>query len=149
VLVDPERLLAYGVALDEVLEAAAASNRNVSGGIYRSGGGEVLIRGIGRARGLDEIGLTVVAVRDGVPVLIEDLAEVRIGPRVRFGTASVNAEPASSSPFRSSRSPTRWSSRSRIEAELDASKLHSPRASPSSGTSSGRPTSSRSRWTTW
>ena len=94
VLVDPERLLAYGVGLDEVLEAAAESNRNVSGGIYRAGGGEVLIRGIGRARDLEEIGLTVVAVRNGVPVLIEDLAEVRIGPRVRYGTASVNAEPA-------------------------------------------------------
>ena len=94
VLVDPERLLAYRVGLDEVLAAAAQSNRNVSGGIYRSGGGEILIRGLGRARGPEEIGLTVVTTRDGVPVLIEDLAEVRIGPKVRFGTASVNAEPA-------------------------------------------------------
>ena len=94
VVVDPERLLAYGVALDEVLDAAAESNRNVSGGIYRAGGGEVLIRGIGRARDLEDIGLTVVAVRDRVPVLIEDIADVRIGPRVRYGTASVNAEPA-------------------------------------------------------
>ena len=64
------------------------------GGIYRSGGGEILIRGLGRARDPEEIGLTVVTTRDGVPVLIEDLAEVRIGPKVRFGTASVNAEPA-------------------------------------------------------
>ena len=94
VLVDPEQLRAYGVGLDEVLDAAAASNLNASGGIYRSGGGEVLIRGIGRARNPEEIGLTVVAVRNGVPVLIDDLAEVRIGAKVRFGTASVNAEPA-------------------------------------------------------
>ena len=94
VLLDPERLLAYGVGLDEVLAAAEQSNRNVSGGIYRSGGGEVLIRGLGRARDAEEIGLTVVTTRGGVPVLIEDLAEVRIGPKVRFGTASVNAEPA-------------------------------------------------------
>ena len=94
VLVDPEQLRAYGVGLDEVLSAAAASNLNASGGIYRSGGGEVLIRGIGRARNPEEIGLTVVATRNGVPVLIDDLAEVRIGPKVRFGTASVNAEPA-------------------------------------------------------
>ena len=94
VLVDPERLLAYRVGLDEVLAAAAESNRNVSGGLYRSGGGEVLIRGIGRVRDIEEIGLTVVTARDGVPVLVDDLAEVRIGPRVRFGTASVNAQPA-------------------------------------------------------
>lgn len=94
ILVHPERLLAYRVGLDEVLAAAAESNRNVSGGIYRSGGREVLIRGLGRARDLGEIGLTVVAVRNGVPILVDDLAEVRIGPKVRFGTASVNAEPA-------------------------------------------------------
>ena len=94
VLVDPARLLAYRIGLDEVLAAAAESNANVSGGIYRSGGQEILIRGLGRARHPDEIGLTVVAVRNGVPVLIRDLAEVRIGPKVRFGTASVNAEPA-------------------------------------------------------
>ena len=94
VLVDPERLLTYRVGLDEVLAAATESNRNVSGGLYRSGGGEILIRGLGRVHDIEEIGLTVVATRAGVPVLIEDLAEVRIGPRVRFGTASVNAEPA-------------------------------------------------------
>ncbi len=119
VLVDPERLLAYGVALDEVLHAAAESNRNVSGGIYRAGGGEVLIRGIGRARDLEEIGLTVVAVRNGVPVLIEDLAEVRIGAKVRYGTASVNAEPAvilsiQKQPLANTLELTR-----RIDAELD------------------------------
>ena len=94
VLVDPKRLLAYRIGLDEVLAAAAESNANVSGGIYRSGGREILIRGLGRARHPEEIGLTVVAVRSGVPVLISDVAEVRIGPKVRFGTASVNAEPA-------------------------------------------------------
>ena len=94
VLVDPNRLLAYRIGLDEVLAAAAESNANVSGGIYRSGGREILIRGLGRARRPEEIGLTVVAVRSGVPVLINDIAEVRIGPKVRFGTASVNAEPA-------------------------------------------------------
>ena len=94
VLIDPERLLAYGVALDEVLAAAAESNRNVSGGLYRSGGAEILIRGLGRVRDIEEIGLTVVTTRAGVPVLIDDLAEVRIGSRVRFGTAAVNAEAA-------------------------------------------------------
>ena len=119
VVVDPERLLAYGVALDEVLEAAAASNRNVSGGIYRSGGGEVLIRGIGRARNLEEIGLTVVAVRDGVPVLIEDLAEVRIGPRVRFGTASVHAEPAVILSIQKQPLANTLELTQRIDAELD------------------------------
>ena len=119
VLVDPERLLAYGVGLDEVLAAAEESNRNVSGGIYRSGGGEILIRGLGRARDPEEIGLTVVATREGVPVLIEDLAEVRIGPKVRFGTASVNAEPAVILSIQKQPGANTLDLTTRIDAELD------------------------------
>ncbi|MDX1577461.1 MAG: efflux RND transporter permease subunit [Gemmatimonadota bacterium] len=94
VRVEPELLRAHAVGLEDVLEAAAGSNRNASGGVVRSDGREVLIRGLGRARDLGDIGLTVVAVRDGVPVLLEDLAEVTLGAKLRFGTASVNAEPA-------------------------------------------------------
>ena len=119
VLVDPERLLAYGVGLDEVLRAAEESNRNVSGGIYRSGGGEILIRGLGRARDPEEIGLTVVATREGIPVLIEDLAEVRIGPKVRFGTASVNAEPAVILSIQKQPGANTLELTSRIDTELD------------------------------
>ena len=119
VLVDPERLLAYGVGLDEVLAAAEQSNRNVSGGIYRSGGGEILIRGLGRARNPEDIGLTVVATREGVPVLIEDLAEVRIGPKVRFGTASVNADPAVILSIQKQPAANTLELTRRIDAELD------------------------------
>ena len=119
VLVDPERLLAFRVGLDEVLAATAASNQNVSGGIYRSGGGEVLIRGLGRARNLEEIGLTVVATRESVPVLIDDLAEVRIGPKVRFGTASVNAEPAVILSIQKQPGANTLELTRRIDAELD------------------------------
>ena len=102
-----------------MLAAAEESNRNVSGGIYRSGGGEILIRGLGRARDPEEIGLTVVATRDGIPVLIEDLAEVRIGPRVRFGTASVNAEPAVILSIQKQPGANTLDLTTRIDAELD------------------------------
>jgi len=94
VLVRPEMLRAYGLSLETVVEAAAESNRNASGGVYRSGGQEVLSRGLGRARSVEDIGRTVVASRGGIPVLLQDVAEVRIGPKYRFGAASVNAEPA-------------------------------------------------------
>ena len=119
VLIHPERLLAYGVGLDQALEAAAASNRNASGGVYRSGGREILIRGIGRVRDLEEIGLAVVAVRDGVPVLLEDLAEVRVGPAVRLGTASVNAEPAVILSIQKQPDANTLELTERIDAELD------------------------------
>ncbi len=126
VLVDPGRMRAYRIALDEILAAAAASNRNVSGGVYRSGGREVLIRGLGRARGLEEIGLTVVAVRDGVPVLIEDVAEVRIGPKIRFGTAAVNAEPAVILSIQKQPGANTLELTERVDAELDAIEAELP-----------------------
>ena len=102
-----------------MLAAAAGSNRNVSGGIYHSGGSEILIRGLARARDPEEIGLTVVAVREGIPILIDDLAEVRIGSKVRFGTASVNAEPAVILSIQKQPGANTLELTKRIDAELD------------------------------
>ncbi|HUP01770.1 MAG TPA: efflux RND transporter permease subunit [Gemmatimonadota bacterium] len=94
VQVDPAALEAYDVGLDEVLEAAAGSSAVASGGVYYEGGREVLIRAVGRARRADEIARTVVATREGSPVLLADVARVEEGAAPRFGTASVDAEPA-------------------------------------------------------
>jgi CzcA family heavy metal efflux pump len=94
VLVDPAALRGYGVSLGEVLAAAAASNLNAAGGVYQESGREVLIRGIGRARDVDDIARTVLATRGGIPVLLGDVADVRVGPQPRYGTASVDADPA-------------------------------------------------------
>jgi copper/silver efflux system protein len=94
VLVDPARLAAYQVTLQEVLAAAAGSSINASGGVFMEGGQEYLIRGTGRVHTLDDIGATVVALRGGTPVLIRDVAEVGIGPGVAIGRGSANASPA-------------------------------------------------------
>ena len=94
VLVHPDRLGIYKVGLNEVLEAAERSNATASGGIYLDSGQEILIRGLGRVHSLEDIEKTVVGLPDGVPVRIGDVADVEIGPKPRFGTASVNAEPA-------------------------------------------------------
>jgi CzcA family heavy metal efflux pump len=119
VLVDPERMRAYGVTLDDVLVAAEGSNKNASGGVYREGGQEVLIRGLGRASDLEGIGLTVVETRDGTPILLRDIAEVRIGPKIRFGTASVNAEPAVILSIQKQPGANTLELTERIDAELD------------------------------
>ncbi len=91
VLADPARMRAAGVTLQEVVRAAAGSNRNAAGGIYRDRGQEVVIRGIGRVGSVDEIGQTVVAVHDGVPVLVGQVADVAIGAAPKVGDGSVNA----------------------------------------------------------
>ncbi len=94
VLVDPDRLAGYAVTLEEVIEAAAGSNVNASGGVFMDGGQEYLIRGTGRVGSVQDIGSTVVAVRDGTPILIQDVAGVGIGPGVAIGKGSASARPA-------------------------------------------------------
>ncbi|UCD25844.1 MAG: efflux RND transporter permease subunit, partial [Gemmatimonadota bacterium] len=79
---------------EDVLRAAQDANAVASGGVYQVSGQEILIRGLGRVRQLEDIAKTVVLTRDGSPIVLGDVAEVRIGPKPRFGAASVNAEPA-------------------------------------------------------
>jgi len=93
VLADPARMLSAGIALDEVVRAARGSNANASGGVYMDKGQEYVIRGIGRAQSVDDIANTVVAVRGGVPVLLSQVADVRVGTAPRFGDGSVDAAP--------------------------------------------------------
>ncbi|GMU90521.1 MAG: multidrug transporter AcrB [Chlorobiota bacterium] len=94
ILVSPEKLASYGISLKEVMKAAEGLNENSSGGTYFNSGSEYLIRGLGRVEDLEDIKKSVVAVRDGAPVLFEDLADVTIGVRDKIGIGSKNAKPA-------------------------------------------------------
>ncbi len=92
--VDPRKLSSYAVSLDQVLDAARGSNENFSAGVMKSGGQDYLIRGIGRVRSIADIERATVATRRGIPVLIRDVAAVRIGPAFRIGDSSVDAKPS-------------------------------------------------------
>ncbi|MGM0574912.1 MAG: efflux RND transporter permease subunit [Myxococcota bacterium] len=94
VVVSPERLSAYGIALDTVADALREANENVSAGFYRENGREYLIYGLGRVERVEDIGETVLEVRDGEPITVSDVAEVRIGPALKRGEGSFNGDPA-------------------------------------------------------
>ena len=94
VLPDLARMRAARVTLADVLRAAEGSNANASGGVYMDRGQEYVIRGLGRVQSVDDIGMSVVAARDGVPIVLNQVADVRIGAAPRFGEGSVNAKPA-------------------------------------------------------
>ena len=94
VIVSPTKLTTYGVSLNQVEEALRQSNRNTSAGFRVAGGQEYLIQGIGRVSSTDEIGETVVSSRNTRPILIRDLAEVRIGEAIKRGEGSHNGKPA-------------------------------------------------------
>ena len=87
----PNRLLAYGITLDEVMDAIGASNNDVGGRVIEFNGTEYMIRGRGYVQRIAD--LEKVAVRaseKGVPVLLRDLGRVQLGPDMRRGTAELN-----------------------------------------------------------
>ena len=94
VSLDPLRMAAYQVSVDEVIEAVSRTNHNVSAGFYVDGGQEVLIHGEGRITTEDDIGETLVVLRDGLPILVRQLGEVKTGPAPTRGTAGYNGREA-------------------------------------------------------
>ncbi|MBU2491189.1 MAG: CusA/CzcA family heavy metal efflux RND transporter [Bacteroidetes bacterium] len=94
IMISPEKLHAYNLSINEILKAAEESNENSSGGSYMDSGSEYLIRGIGRVNTIEDIKNSVVATRNGVPIFMKDVAEVKIGPAIKIGDGSSNAKPA-------------------------------------------------------
>ncbi len=86
----PDRLLAYGLTLRDVIDALARNNSNVGAGYIERAGEQYLIRIPGQIANLAEIGALVVAQRDGQPVRIRDVAAVLIGEELRTGAATEN-----------------------------------------------------------
>ena len=126
VLVHPDRLRSYGVTLSDVLRAAESSNAIASGGVYLESGQEILIRGLGRVQQLADIEKTVVRLSSGTPVRIGDVADVSIGAKPRFGTASVNAEPAVVLSIQKQPNANTLELTKRIDEELDRLKASLP-----------------------
>jgi CzcA family heavy metal efflux pump len=94
VLISSHLLRQYSVSLEEIENALRRGSQNSSAGFRVAGGQEYLIQGVGRAGTSEEIGRIAVTSRDGRPILVRDLAEVRIGPALKRGEGSHNAEPA-------------------------------------------------------
>ena len=85
VSVDPERLLKYDLTLDNVAVALQKNNLNVGGSVLQSHSQQYLVRGIGLLQSAEDIGNVVLKTESGVPVLIRDVGEPRIGQAVRQG----------------------------------------------------------------
>ena len=94
VVVSPDRLVAADVSMDEIEEALRRASRNTSAGFRVASGQEYLIQGIGQVRTIADIEGTVVAARDTRPIVVGDLATVRIGEALKRGEGSYNGEPA-------------------------------------------------------
>ncbi|ADO75966.1 efflux RND transporter permease subunit [Stigmatella aurantiaca] len=89
VQLDPARMTAYGLPLQQVFEALERNNANAGGAYIARGPEQVLIRGEGLVETLEDIGHIVVATSSkGIPVYVRDIAEVKYAPLVRQGAVT-------------------------------------------------------------
>lgn len=94
VIVDPAELQNHNVSLAEVMTAAARSNQNAGAGFMDSPGQSLVIRGLGRVHSVEDLQNTVIALKNGLPVLIRQVASVRLGPEYKIGDASTFGKPS-------------------------------------------------------
>ncbi len=91
VLLDPARLLAYGVTAPRVIDAVRGANQDVGARTVEVSGSDYAIRGLGYFRGVRDIAnVAVGGGRDGRPVRVADVARVTVGPDLRLGIAELN-----------------------------------------------------------
>ena len=91
-LVNPDRMRHYNVTLQDVFQALARNNANSGGGVLPHYSEQYLIRGVGLIKDVEDIRSIVLKEKDGVPVLVRDVAEVAIGNEVRYGALIKNGE---------------------------------------------------------
>lgn len=84
----PDRLVAYGVTMAEVVEALNRNNANVGAGYVERFGEQYLVRVPGQAESLEDLGAIIVANRSGVPVRVADVADLVMGEELRTGAAT-------------------------------------------------------------
>jgi Cu(I)/Ag(I) efflux system membrane protein CusA/SilA len=91
VTVDPNRLASLGIPLDKVVSAIRESNNEVGGRLLEWSGAEYMVRGRGYARNPEDLRSVVLKVgAGGVPVLLQDVARVDLGPEIRRGITDLD-----------------------------------------------------------
>ncbi len=89
---DLEKLRAHKLTLQHLLDALGRGSANAGGSYVAQGLQQFAIRGIGLLRSAEEIGQVVVATRNATPILVRDVAEVKIGAVPRLGTVGQDAD---------------------------------------------------------
>ena len=90
--IDVNKLDRHKLTFDDVVEAVQKNNRNVGGGNIRRGSQMLLVHGLGRTANVEEIKGIVITAQDGVPIPVEDVADVQIGHEIRRGAVTADGK---------------------------------------------------------
>ena len=94
VRLDPMRMQAYKISIEEVRSALQKANRNVPGAFVSGPGQELIVSGVGRINSLEDIRGTVITLRDGVPITVKNVADVGFGGEIKRGDAAFGDDAA-------------------------------------------------------
>ncbi len=92
VAIDPEKLRAANLTIEEIFNSISNNNSNAGGGYIEKKQNAYFIRAEGIIKSLDDVGNTAITTRNNIPVLIKDVAEVRFGHSVRYGAMTEDGE---------------------------------------------------------
>ena len=92
VIPDNSRLSARGISMDKLMQALEKNNRNDGAGRLTDGEEALIVRAEGRIKTLADVGTIVVDSKNDIPILVGDVAEVKIGALTRYGAVSKNGE---------------------------------------------------------
>ncbi|HEX2571105.1 MAG TPA: CusA/CzcA family heavy metal efflux RND transporter [Polyangia bacterium] len=93
VVLDPSRLQAAGLSVEEVVRALERTNANAGGGYIERHREQLVIGSLGQVKSLEDLRTVVVgATREGVPITIANVGEVRFGPKIRRGAATMDGQ---------------------------------------------------------
>ena len=92
IVVDPQKLVSYGLTASEVGDALKRANQETGGGVIEMAEAEYIVRATGYLKTLDDFRAVPLKSAGGVPVTIGDVATVQIGPDMRRGIAELNGE---------------------------------------------------------
>ncbi len=95
VIVSPESLQAKGVTVNQMIAALTSANSNTGGGLLPSGEQQFVVRGVGLLKNIEDIKQVVIALNNGVPIRVGDVARVEIGNAPRLGMFQFNENPDS------------------------------------------------------
>ena len=93
VVVDPDKLRAFGVTLAALKLAIQQGNQETGGSVIEMGEAEYMVRATGYLEGIDDLAAIPLGVNEqGTPLLLSDVAEIRVGPQIRRGIADLDGE---------------------------------------------------------
>ena len=92
VIPDNSRLSARGISMDKLMQALEKNNRNDGAGRLTEGEEALIVRTEGRIKTLADVSTIVVDSKNDIPILVGDIAEVKIGALTRYGAVSKNGE---------------------------------------------------------